>query len=111
MKKLIKDLFFILLLVVTSVAQAQDENNPWVVTFGINAVDSYPTNAVPNQFGAETGKWFSEFYNTNHWNVSSLSTLGVSRYITDGFSLSSRFSFNSYQNLVIHQSIQQILLH
>ena len=94
MKTLIRGLFLALTLVITSVAQAQDDNNPWVISFGVNAVDSYPTNAPTNQFGGETGNWFNEFYNTSHWNISPISTLGVSRYVADRFSLSSRFSFN-----------------
>ena len=99
MKTLTRGLFLALLLVVTSAAQAQDENNPWVITFGINAVDSYPTNATPNELGAATGKWFEDFYNVSNWNISPISTLGVSRHITDRFSLSSRFSFNQLTKL------------
>ena len=75
MKTLIRGLFLALTLVITSVAQAQDDNNPWVISFGVNAVDSYPTNAPTNQFGGETGNWFNEFYNTSHWNISPISTI------------------------------------
>jgi len=99
MKTLTRGLFLTLLLAVTSTAQAQDENNPWVITFGINAVDSYPTNAPSNQLGAATGKWFEDFYKTSNWNISPLSTVGFSRHITEKFSLSSKFSFNQLSSL------------
>lgn len=78
--------------------QAQDENNPWQIGIGVNAVDVYPTNAdralnLPNY---QTGTLFSEYFNANdHWNVlPSISYVHVSRYIGDGFSFGVRGSLN-----------------
>ena len=67
-----------------SSVNAQDQNNPWAIGIGVNAVDFYPTNAgLPGH-----GAWFDEFVNTtDHYNIlTSVSKLSVSKYITDGFS-------------------------
>ena len=69
---------------------AQDENNPWQISFGANAIDVYPTNQ-PGQ-----GNWFNEYFNVNdHWNIlPSISTISVSKYVGDGFSIGARGSLN-----------------
>nr|WP_321233773.1 OmpA family protein [uncultured Psychroserpens sp.] len=78
-------LCFALLLVVSFNVNAQDENNPWKIEIGANAVDFYPVGE-----DAPLGEYFDEFYNvTDHWNyLPSLSKVSVSRYISDGFTLS-----------------------
>ena len=76
---------------------AQDENNPWSIDFGINAVDTYPTNSgLPGQ-----GGWFDEFFNVNdHYNIiPSISRVRVGRYLGDGFSLGAAFSLNRIEDL------------
>ena len=84
--------------------QAQDQNNPWLISVGVNAVDVFPTgsdNVNPNLPAFETGSLFSEFFNANdHWNIlPSVSTISVSRYIGDGFSVGARGSLNRIDNL------------
>jgi len=88
MKHLSKLLVAALLVVGFNSIQAQDENNPWQVQFGVNAVDVYPTGDV-SSFG-------NEFFNANdHWNIlPSISYVGVSKYVGDGFSLGARGSLN-----------------
>ena len=44
MKHLKVALLALLLVTSFSNVNAQDENNPWAVGFGVNAVDFYPTN-------------------------------------------------------------------
>ena len=70
---------------------AQDENNPWNITVGTNAVDFYPTGE-----DAPLGDYFSEYFNVgDHWNIlPSLSTITVSRYIDKGFSFGVTGSIN-----------------
>jgi OmpA-OmpF porin, OOP family len=71
---------------------AQDENNPWALGFGINAVDFYPTNAgLPGH-----GTWFDEFVNTSdHYNaIPSINKLTVARYLADGFSFEAAGTLN-----------------
>jgi outer membrane protein OmpA-like peptidoglycan-associated protein len=75
---------------------AQDENNPWQITIGVNAVDAYPSGdgIVGGSQFSET--IFDEFGNAgDHWNIlPSLSTISVSKYISDGFSLGVAGSIN-----------------
>ncbi|MBZ9652719.1 OmpA family protein [Psychroflexus montanilacus] len=100
MKKFNK--FFLLLALTFGVVsvQAQDENNPWAVVIGTNAVDFYAAgnDFLPN--GMEGGSIFSEYFNANdNWNmVPSVSYLEVKRYVGDGFSAKLNGSFNQIDN-------------
>ncbi len=93
MKHLSKLLIAALLFVGFNSMQAQDENNPWQVSFGVNAIDTYPTGD-----GSSFG---NELFNVNdHWNVlPSISYIGVSRSIGDGFSVGARGSLNRISKL------------
>ena len=84
-------LFFAMLLLVSFNANAQDENNPWGISLGVNAVDLYPVGE-----DAPLGEYFDEFFNvTDHYNIlPSLSTISVSRYLQDGFTLTVAGSIN-----------------
>ncbi len=88
-------LFVVLFLAGGVFATAQDENNPWQVSFGVNAIDTYPTNQ------AGQGNWFSQYFNVNdHWNIlPSISTIAVSKYIGDGFSVGARGSLNRIEKI------------
>ncbi|PCE63147.1 OmpA family protein [Sediminicola luteus] len=104
MKHLSKLMAVALLFVGFTSLQAQDENNPWQIGFGVNAVDAYPTNAddTPSHLPAfETGSIFSEYFNvSDHWNIlPSISYISVSRYVGDGFSVGARGSLNRIENL------------
>jgi outer membrane protein OmpA-like peptidoglycan-associated protein len=72
-------------------ANAQDENNPWQITIGVNAVDFYPTGE-----DAPLGAIFDEYFNlSDHWNIlPSLSTISVSKYLGDSFSFGVAGSLN-----------------
>ncbi|AOW21203.1 OmpA family protein [Urechidicola croceus] len=63
---------------------AQDENNPWAVGFGINAVDFFPTNHTQEGIG----QWYSQFGNADaHYNIiPSISRISVGKYLDAGFS-------------------------
>ncbi|PRX56777.1 OmpA family protein [Flagellimonas meridianipacifica] len=103
MKHLSKLLVVALVFVGFNNIQAQDENNPWQISFGINAIDVFPTNdeeALTN-FGFQAGGLFDEYFNANdHWNIlPSVSTVSVGRYIGDGFSVGVRGSLNRIENL------------
>ncbi|KJD33973.1 cell envelope biogenesis protein OmpA [Tamlana nanhaiensis] len=100
MKNLSRLLLAMLLILGYSNANAQDENNPWQITIGANAVDAYPSGdgVVGNaQFGETI---FDEYFNvSDHWNIlPSLSTISVSRYIKNGFSLGVAGSLNKIEN-------------
>ena len=79
--------------------QAQDDNNPWQVSFGVNAIDVWPTNDSSADY--PTGPVFDEFFNANdHWNIlPSISYVSVSRSVGDGFSVGARGSLNRISKL------------
>ena len=92
MKNLSRLLFAMLLVLGYSNANAQDQNNPWQITIGVNAVDAYPSG----DGGLFSETIFDEFANvTDHWNIlPSLSTISVSKYLSDGFSFGVAGSLN-----------------
>ncbi len=89
-------LFFATLLLLSFNANAQDENNPWAVGIGVNAVDLYPVGEA-----APLGEYFDEYFNvTDHYNIlPSLSTISVSRYLSDGFTLTAAGSINQIDKI------------
>ena len=89
-------LLFVLLLSLSFSANAQDQNNPWKFDIGVNAVDLYPVGE-----DAPLGEYFDEFFNANdHYNfLPSLSRFSVSRYLSDGFSISVAGSLNQINKI------------
>ncbi|MDX1277319.1 OmpA family protein [Oceanihabitans sediminis] len=96
MKNLSRLLFAMLLVLGFSNTHAQDENNPWAMSFGVNAVDLYPVGEDTPQ-----GDYFDEFFNVgDHWNIlPSLSSISVSKYINDGFSFGVGGSINRIEKI------------
>ena len=85
-------LFFVAVLIASfSTSNAQDKNNPWAITLGVNAVDYFPVGE-----DAPQGDYFDEYFNADdHWNIlPSISTLSVSRYLSDGFTFTATGSLN-----------------
>ncbi|MCB0374436.1 MAG: OmpA family protein, partial [Sinomicrobium sp.] len=105
MKHLSRFLVALFLITGLSNTQAQDQNNPWLLGFGINGVDVFPTNASTSYgntylgYGRYSGNWFDEYFNMgDHWNVlPSVSVISASRYVGDGFSLGVRGSLNKIE--------------
>ncbi|WP_042240491.1 OmpA family protein [Jejuia pallidilutea] len=95
MKNLSRLLFAMLLVLGYSNVDAQDKNNPWQITIGLNAVDAYPNG----DGGAFSETIFDEFANVeDHYNIlPSLSTISVSKYIGDGFSFGVAGSLNKIE--------------
>ena len=91
MKNLSRLFFATLLLLSFSNANAQDENNPWAIGVGVNAVDLYPVGE-----NAPLGDYFDEYFNfEDHYNfLPSLSSISVSRYLSDGFTLTAAGTIN-----------------
>ena len=91
MKNLSRLFFVAVLLVSFSTSNAQDKNNPWAITIGVNAVDFYPVGEDTPQ-----GDYFDEYFNaSDHWNIlPSLSTITISKYLSDGFTFSATGSLN-----------------
>ena len=91
MKNLSRLFIATLLLLSFSNANAQDANNPWALGVGINFVDLYPVGEAAPQ-----GEYFDEYFNaSDHYNfLPSLSSVSVSRYLSDGFVFTATGSIN-----------------
>ncbi|WP_029033117.1 OmpA family protein [Salinimicrobium terrae] len=74
-----------------STMQAQDDDNPWAIGLGVNAVDFYPTGE-----DAPLGEYFDDFFNVgDHWNIlAGLSRISVARNIGAGFYFEGAGSIN-----------------
>ena len=80
-------------------SHAQDSNNPWAISFGVNAVDT--------KAGAEGGhNWLDRHFSQpfavkDNWNIlPSVSYLSVSRYVGDNFSFGLSGSVNKIDKFV-----------
>ncbi len=74
-------------LVAFTSVNAQDSNNPWGISFGLNTVDL--ERASDNQ------KFFKDYVGTEDWNtLPAISRLAVTRYLEKGFSLQLAGSLN-----------------
>ena len=87
MKKFYKLLLIVLFIFGTTSIQAQDENNPWQISFGTHAVDQ----------DADTSTQIPDFFSVDEdWNLSSpFSMFSVSRYLDSGLSFGVGASINS----------------
>ena len=92
MKNLSRLVFVTLLVMATGNVNAQDKNNPWQITVGVNAVDALGTG---NQVGNED-IGFSRLYDVGgEWSVSpATSMLSVGRYLGNNFSVGVAGTFN-----------------
>lgn len=72
-------------------ASAQDSDNPWVVGFGVNAVDF----RIPTEFS----EYAKDYIGTSDWNIlPSVSRISVDRYLNDGFTLQLAGSLNKIEH-------------
>ncbi|MCH9659754.1 MAG: OmpA family protein [Bacteroidetes bacterium] len=108
MKHLNSILVAALFIFAIGVANAQDQNNPWAIEVGVNAVDVYPVGVTDNgRLPALIGDveikddLFSEYFNQNdHWNIiPSVSRVSVGRYIGDGFTFTAAGAINKIDKL------------
>ena len=97
---LVAALFFL----VIGVANAQDENNPWAIEVGSNAVDLYPVGAEANiktEIGPARGEIFDEYFNVeDHWNIlPTVSRLAIGRYVGSGFTFAAVGTINRIETV------------
>ena len=93
--KHLNKLFVAALMALSFNAQAQDEDNPWAIGFGVNAVHT--------RFGAASDfqDKFSKFFQTEEWNVlPSVSYITVARNVGSNFSIGVTGSVNKVDVLV-----------
>ena len=94
--KHLNKLFAVALLFAGLTSQAQDSNNPWAVSFGVNGVDT-KVSAVGN----DSPKWIQLANANKNWNIlPSVSYVNVSRYVGDGFSFGLTGSINKINRWV-----------
>ena len=91
-------LFFIAInFLLISTTRSQDKDNPWMIGFGVNAIDHYSTNikGMTSNVGNPT-KWYDQFFNLNdHYNyISAPSKLSLSRYMNKSFNAELAFTIN-----------------
>ena len=98
MKHLNKLLFAVMMVMGLS-SHAQDSNNPWAISFGVNAVDTR-TSAGGGKNWAD--RHFSQpFAVKDNWNIlPSVSYLSVSRFVGDNFSFGISGSVNKITKYV-----------
>jgi outer membrane protein OmpA-like peptidoglycan-associated protein len=98
MKHLNKLLFAVMMVMGLS-SHAQDSNNPWAISFGVNAVDTR-TSAGGGKNWAD--RHFSQpFAVKDNWNIlPSVSYLSVSRFVGDNFSFGVQGSVNKITKYV-----------
>jgi len=81
-------------------SHAQDENNEWAISFGVNAIDTKTSAGGGNNWA---GAHFSQpFAVKDNWNIlPSVSYLSVSKYVGDNFSFGVQGSVNKISKFVI----------
>ena len=93
--KHLNKIFVAVLLAMGLNAQAQDSNNPWAISFGVNAVDTRA--GASDEFG---DKFNQPFKVDESWNIlPSVSYLTVSRAVGDGFTFGVTGSVNKITKL------------
>ena len=91
MKQLRLIMLALFTLVTLGNVNAQDENNPWVIGFGLNTIDFYNSSDFSNQIKDLLGK--------RDWNVlPSISRISAEKYLADGFSLQLAGSMNKIES-------------
>ena len=95
--KHLNKLFAALFLFIGLSSQAQDSDNPWAITFGVNAVDTRISAA------SKLEDQISQYFNVkNNWNIlPSVSYINVSRNVGGGFSFGVTGSINKIKRFVL----------
>ncbi|MDD5151973.1 MAG: thrombospondin type 3 repeat-containing protein, partial [Flavobacterium sp.] len=92
--------FLLMVLTAMSISTyAQNSNNPWAITIGVNAVDTRTSAGGGKNF---IDRHFSQMFNVNeNWNIlPSVSYLGVARSIGNNFSVGIQGSINKINKYV-----------
>jgi outer membrane protein OmpA-like peptidoglycan-associated protein len=98
MKHLNKILIAVMMVMGLS-SHAQDSNNPWAISFGVNAVDTKTSaEGGKNNFDAHVSQ---PLMVKDNWNIlPSVSYISVSRFVGDNFSFGVQGSVNKIEKFV-----------
>ncbi len=92
MKQLKLAVIALFTLVAVSSANAQDSNNPWAFSLGVNVVDFRGDKGLENIA--------KDFLGSRDWNfLSSISRITAEKYLDKGFTLQGAMSLNEIQNI------------
>ena len=87
MKQLKIAVIALFILALGSNVNAQDQNNPWAVSFGVNNIDFYN--------GSDFGDQMKDLLGNSDWNVlPNISRISAEKYLEKGFSLQLAGSLN-----------------
>jgi len=88
--------FFFILTIATNL-RGQDQDNPWLISFGVNTVDYSSTNVsgMVSKTGEST-QWFDEFFNVraNQNYIKAPTKLSIGRYLNENFNIELSASIN-----------------
>lgn len=88
MKRLKLALMALFALVIFSNVNAQDSDNPWAISIGVNGIDTH-------RAGGENSKFLNDMFFLGDSNIlPSISRVTAERYLGDGFSVQIAGSFN-----------------
>ena len=94
MKKLYTKILAISLIAFTINLNAQNEDNPWMISAGVNAIDIYPVGKHSQQQGEN----FEDFFNIgDHWNIGG-PYLSIRRYLAKSISFGLSGTLNNIEN-------------
>ena len=95
--KHLNKLFVALVMLAGFSSQAQDDRNPWAISFGANAVDTRVSAA------SKLEDQFSQYFNAkDNWNIlPSVSFVNVSKYVGNNFSFGVTGSINRISRFVL----------
>jgi OmpA-OmpF porin, OOP family len=99
--KHLKKLSFIVVMLMTISSQAQDSNNPWALSFGVNAVDTRASaGGGKNWLDAHVSQAFNV---SENWNIlPSVSYLSIARSVGNNFSVGIQGSINKIDKFVVY---------
>jgi OmpA-OmpF porin, OOP family len=100
MKHLNKLLFAVMMVLVIS-SHAQNSNNPWALSFGVNAVDTRTSASGGKNW---TDAHFSQAFKVSeNWNIlPSISYLSLARSVGNNFSVGIQGSINKIDKFVVY---------
>ena len=98
--KHLNKLFIAVMMVMALSSHAQNDNNPWALSFGVNAVDTRTSAAGGGKNWLD--HHFSQMFNVSeNWNIlPSVSYLSVARSVGDNFSVGLQGSINKIDKIV-----------
>lgn len=100
MKQLKLAMLAMLAFLAVGTVNAQDENNPWAVSFGVNTIDV----RIPTEFG----DYVQDYFGTSEWGdntLPSISRISAEKYLADGFSLQLAGSLNKVKTVDVPEKV------